>query len=255
MNFDDLENEWLEEADNLPAVIEDEERKRRQDVLKQRSGEALTEKWRGEDRKKLETAMAAVAPPAIVKPRCHVCQSPHRLWIERMLVKGMAYKAISDQIPDGPDRRSISRHYKEDMALDQQAIRALLEEEADLLGQNYEEGVRGAITLRGMLDVLIRKGYEDAISGITTVEIKDISQMMKLYKEMNADTGNTAVEEARTAIEIFKGAIQNVLIKGDIIDRPLGMELLQAISDEVEVLRKEQDITQQVERQLLPPNQ
>lgn len=247
----DFDDEVPNNVTKLPGS--EEERKRRQEVLKQRSGDALKEKWRGEDRKELDQAIAMVAPAVISEPRCHACQSPHRLWIEHQLVKGRAYKAISQAIPEGPSPRSISDHFKHHMALDQAAVRALLNEEADLLGQNYEEGVKGAFTLRGALDVLIRKAYEDALNNITTVEPKDLIQMIKLYKDMNEDTGVTATEEAKIAISIFKTAIQNVLIKGDIIDRQLGMELLQALNDEVLMLKAEQDINQQFERHLLPP--
>ena len=131
-------------------------------------------------------------------------------------------------------------------------MRLVLNEEADLMGQNYQEGIRGAFTMRGALDVMIRKAYQDAIDNLTTIEPKDIIQMMKLHAEMNEGSGAAAEEEAKLVIGIFKEAIQNVLIKGDIISRDLGMELLQAVSDEVTVLRTEQEFEKQVEKNLLP---
>ena len=251
MDFDDLDDEA---QDNVVSIgPSDEERRKRQEVLKQRSGDALKEKWRDEDRQELETAIAQNAPPVIVEKKCQVCTSEYRLWIERQLMMGRSYQSIANSIPEGPSRKSISNHYREHMALDQAAVRALLEEEADLVNQNYQEGVKGAITQRGMLEVLIRKGYQDMLDSITTIEPKDYAQFIKIFNEMNEGSGTAAVEEARLVISVFKEAIQNVLIKGDIIERSVGMQLLQAINDEVITLREEQEVQQEFERNLLPP--
>jgi hypothetical protein len=54
------------------------------------------------------------------------------------------------------------------------------------------------------------------------------------------------------AISIFKEAIQNVLIKGDIVDRSVGMELLQGINDEVMTIRESQEIDKSLDSHLLP---
>jgi hypothetical protein len=257
-DFDDLEKEFLQEdADIHPSGliinIDPEERMKRREIMEKRSGQDMQRNWQQGDRMALAQAEALNAPPVISHPNCDVCQSPHRLWIDRQLVKGIAYKAIADSIPEGPSRKSIANHWKVHMALDQAVIRAELEEEANLLGQNLEEGVRGAFTLRGALGVLVRKGYQDAVDGITTVEPRDLIQMIRALNEMNTNAASTAVEEAKTSIGIFLAAIQNVLIKGDIIDRELGIQLVEAIVVEVERLREDQQIETQIERQLLPP--
>jgi hypothetical protein len=253
-DWDDMDEEEQKDKDDnvisLPAVS-DEERKKRNEVLRNRSGDALKDKWRKEDRSSIDEAAALTAPPVISEPRCRVCQSEHRLYIERQLLKGRSYNAISQSIPDGPSRKSISEHYKRHMDLDTAAVRAILEEEAGAIGQNFDEGVRGAITLRGMMSVLIQKGYEDALNGITTVEPKDMVQMAKVFNELNEGSGTAAIEEARVAISIFKEALQNVLIKGDIVERSVGMQLLQAFSDEATRIRESQEIESGIDR-LLP---
>lgn len=260
--FDDLESEFLDGVEDelvdgklVPTVISDEERRKRQEILRNRSGDALKKKWSDEDRAALDAEI--VPPPVICEPKCHSCQSPHREWIERQLVKGTSYTAIARSLPIPEDqvdsvRRSISHHYKHHMRLEQAAIRALLEEEANLLGQNVEEGVKGAFSNRAALDILIRKAFEDAINNVTTVEPKDLIQMMKLHADMSSESGSTAVEEAKTAIRIFMLAIQNVLLKSDLIDREDGQKILVAINDEVVQLREEESIDTQMERNLIP---
>jgi hypothetical protein len=251
---DEAQNDELEQnEDGTVTVLTDEERRKRREIVKSRGMDGQKAAWRGDDRSALEKAVASAAPEAISEPRCATCQSPHREWIEHQLVMGMSYKRIADQIVGGPSRKSISNHFVEHMALAKQAIRAELEAEASTIGQDVDAGVRGAITMRGMLAVLIQKGYQDAVNSVTDVEPKDMAQFIKIYNELNEDSGTAAVEEAKLVINVFKEAIQNVLIKGDIIERALGMQLLQAISDEVIALREEQEVDKEFERNLLPP--
>lgn len=248
----------FDEAEEAFFGIDAEERRKRREVMERRSGEAMVKGWQDEDREAQRAFEKKYAPPTINEPRCHVCQSPHRPWIERKLLDGLSYSAIARMLPPHPetgksfDYRQISKHSKNHMALDDAVTRAVLEEEADVLGQQWEEGVRGAFTMRGALEVMVRKAYKDAMDGITTIEPRDIIQMMKLYNEMSTNSGSTAIEEAKTSIRIFMIAIQNVCLKGDIVEREIGQELLQAISAEVTNLRSEENIEDRMERQLLP---
>src|SRR5688572_23092685 len=125
-------------------------------------------------------------PERIVEARCHTCQSEFRDYIERELIRGHSYLAISKSLGGSPDRRSISTHHKEHMAITAAAYRAILEEEASLEGQNFEEGVRGAITNRGVLELMIRKGFDDIMDDNTMVEPKDLIQIIKLKTDMDA---------------------------------------------------------------------
>jgi len=161
-------------------------------------------------------------PPRIVEPRCHTCQSPYRDYIERELIRGHSYLAIANSIPDGPDRRSISTHHKEHMAITAAAYRAILEEESSLEGQNYETGVRGAITARGVLELMIRKGFDDIMDDNTMVEPRDLIQIIKLKQEMDANYAQVQVETMKRQVELFKQAILEVVppaIQGQIVAR------------------------------------
>ncbi len=107
-------------------------------------------------------------PPLPFEPRCEVCTSPYRHFIDSMLVKGgYSYVYIANTVPGKGDkkidRRSVANHAKKHLGFQEQALRALLEEEADMAEQNYEEGVRGAITHRGVLEIAVRKAYDDII--------------------------------------------------------------------------------------------
>jgi hypothetical protein len=146
----------------------------------------------------------------ITEPRCHVCQHPHRDWIETMLIRGASYKGLQDRIPapagagyDKLDRRSISNHHKNHMDLQDAALRAILEKEAQIQGQNFEEGVEDAITKRGVLEIALRKGYEDIVTGVTTVEPRDLIQIAKVLGDMDSHQHQIGLDEARAQVQIF----------------------------------------------------
>lgn len=234
--------------------ISDEERKRQRQKLEARSAAGQAKKYQDQNRADLEIEEAMNAPPMITVGQCQTCQHPHRLWIERQVLKGRSYKAIAESLPPDSeghqlDRRSISNHYsKGHMPLDSAIMRGVLEEEAGVLGQNFEEGVRGAFTNRGALNTLIRKAYEDAMSGVTTVEPRDLIQMVKLYNEMDSSASLAATEEAKLAVRIFMEAIQNVL--ADRFEIEEANEIKSELRLEIQRLRQRDDIDIEVENNL-----
>lgn len=240
--------------------IDETTRRKQRENIQKRSAASLESRYAQQNREELEEAEQLMAPPVIVEPRCHVCMSERRLWIERQLLKGRSYSAIAkslppERLPEGGeriiDRRSIGNHAQSHMPLDQAVMRAVLEEEADLVGQNWEEGVRGAFTNRGALNTLIRKAYEDAMSGVTTVEPRDLIQMMKLYNEMDSSASTAATEEAKMAVRIFMEAIQNVV--AEMLEPDEAEEMKRAIVEEVQRLRKRDEIDVEVESNMRLP--
>lgn len=184
----------------------------------------------------------------------HNCQHPNRLFIEQQLVRGRSYSAIARSVPPHPDtgkvvdRRSVKHHYEEHMDLDNAVIRGVLEEEAQLLGQNIEEGLVGAFSTRGALNVLIRKAYDDAMNGITTVEPRDMIQMIKLFQELDAASSTKIVEEAKASVAIFMASIQNVF--ADMLEPEQAKELSDAIVAEVRRLREQNEVEAEIENHL-----
>lgn len=230
--------------------VSDIERKKRREVMDKTTGRDLQKTWQEEDRFEIAMREKALAPPIVTEPRCKVCTSEHRVFVERQLVKGMAsLTAIAESVPpdrngEKIDRRSIANHSKKHMAIEDAVVRAQLEEEADLLRQNYREGVQGALTSRGVLKVLIGKTYEDVINGVITAEVRDLIQMIKLVNEMESASSEVKNDEAETHLRIFLRAVKNVC--DDETNRRIG--------EEVKRLRQMDDIEFAVEEGLqLPP--
>lgn len=231
-------------------TAEDIEKKIPKSVRRYGDAGDLTAEMRAE----LEAEMKAISPPIISIATCNVCQHEYRQFIEAMLVKGRAYKAIAQSVPlpEGSSvdsfRRSISGHYKNHMALEDAAMRAILEEEADLAGQNYEEGVRGAITARGILQVALQKGFEDIQNGISAVEFRDMVQAIKLLREMDDQTHDTQLESYKVQVAIFTEAIRDVLGQ-----REDGEEIMKEIAERIRYLRERDNFDAEVESTLGGP--
>ncbi len=161
----------------------------------------------------LEKVSSQGAPPVPFESRCHVCTSPHRKFIEGLLVSGQhSYVWIQENVP-GPegrkiDRRSIANHANKHMGYQDAAIRAILEEEARQAAQSYEEGVRGAITHRGVLEVALRRAYQDILDGVSTVEPRDMVQIITTLQKMDQERETVAVNELRAQVQAFIAAIK-----------------------------------------------
>lgn len=198
-----------------PRSVSDETRLKRKRVMDRRSGKDLQKRWEQNDREELEAVEREDAPPRITVPQCHVCVSPYRDFIEEALVRAHSYERIAKKLPpdaDGHkiDRRSIAHHFKEHMDLQRTAIREELEEEARAAQQNVETGALGAKTDRGILKVLVAKGFDDVIRGVSTVEPKDLISMIKLLNELNSNASTARAEENEVALRTFVRAIENV---------------------------------------------
>ncbi len=178
-----------------------------------RPSEAMIKAEQEGQRRAIENVANKGRPPQIFEARCHVCTSPHRNFIEGLLIKGANYVWVSENVPGIEDkkidRRSVANHAKKHMQYKDAAIRAILEEEAEMASQNYEEGVRGAITHRGVLEVALRKAYEDIIAGVTTVEARDMISLINTLQKMDEQREQVAVNELRAQVQAFVEAIKH----------------------------------------------
>lgn len=204
--------------------------------------EEMRKQAQRDDREEAKRIEANSAPTRISVATCHTCQHPFRDWIETMLIRGMAYKTLGDRVSPPVDRRSLSNHAKNHMDLQDAALRAILEKEAQVQGENYEEGVGDAITKRAVLEIALRKGYEDIINGVTTVEARDLIQIAKVLGDMDAHQHSIGLDELRAQVQIFIQAIKNVC----------DSDMQNLIAEEVKRLRSRENISAEMERVMRP---
>jgi hypothetical protein len=190
-----------------------------------------------EERAEVEKYEQGIAPARIYEPRCNVCNHAFRDWVEVMLVKGMPYKTLADRVNPPLERRSLSNHHKKHMDLQDMAFRAMLEREAKLQGMDVEEGIEDILTKRGVLEVMLRKGYEDVLNGIVTVEPRDLIQLTKVLADMDTQQHSVGLDELRAQVQIFIQAIKDVCPP----------EIQDAIGKRVKQLRQRENVAKPVE--------
>lgn len=208
-----------------------------------KSNDAMKAAAQQEGREAVVRQTRNASPERISNAQCHVCQHPFRDWIETMLVRGMAFKTLGDRVSPKVDRRSVSNHYKNHMDLQDAALIAILEKEAELEGRNQEEGVHDQITKRSVLEVAMRKGFDDVLNGVTTVEPRDLIQMVKILGEMDSHQSQVGLDEMRAQVQIFIQAIK------DVCDQ----DTQNAIAARVKALRTRENIDTQMERVMAEP--
>lgn len=219
----------------------------------ERLPENMKAEEKAEVRKAIEAAQRRGAPPAIFEPRCHVCTHQHRHWIETMLIYGQSYVSISRAIEQSPaddvDRRSISKHAKEHMNVQDAAMRAVIETEAELEGKNFEEGVANVLTMRSILEVMAHKGYKDIVDGNVTVEPRDLIQIARIKSEMDNQGAISAAEEARLQVQIMTEAIRRAFPQAEdqakvvreikLLKKQYGLEQAEKLLDNPDVIEAE----------------
>lgn len=197
-----------------------------------------------EARQQIEQKEKKIAPARIVESRCHVCQHPFRDWIELMLVKGMAHKTLAERVTPPVDRRSIGNHWKKHMDLQDAAFAHILEREAQLQGLDREEAIGDLVTKRGVLEIALRRGYQDILNGVTTVEPRDLIQITKLLADMDSHQQMVAVDELRAQVQIFIQAIKDTC----------DADVQNAIASRVKQLRSRENISQPMEKIMEEPS-
>jgi hypothetical protein len=196
-----------------------------------------------DDRQQAKAVERRMAPERIYQSRCSVCNHPFRDWVELMLVRGMQYKTLADRVSPPLSRHAISNHHKEHMDLQDQAFRQIIETEAELQGTIHDEGVADLVTKRAVLEIAMRKGFEDILNDVTTVEPRDLIQISKVLADMDSHQYEVGLDELRSQVQLFIQAIKDVC----------DPETQGAIGLRVKELRKREGIIGAFEEEMTSP--
>lgn len=148
------------------------------------------------------------------EPRCHVCTHEFRDMIDSLLLKAdLSFSELARRMPPGKngrhlDHRQLSTHAKKHLGAGDAAMRAILEEEAERSSRDYEQGVRGAITHRGGLEIAFRKAFEDIINGTASVEPRDMVKIAEVLQKWDAETQAVQVDILRAQVSAIEEAIK-----------------------------------------------
>lgn len=148
----------------------------------------------------------------IIEPRCNVCKSPHRKYIDMLLVAGVPFIELERQFEDqGISRRSMSTHKERHLNVEHAAIRQIIEDQAREQTKNIENTKRNLLTRRAVLQVAMQKAHADIVNGRTTVEPRDLVSMISLMEKMDEKTSAIEKEELTREFTAFQQAVKDIV--------------------------------------------
>lgn len=152
--------------------------------------------------------------PVIYEPRCNVCTSPYRNAIEKMLVAGGTFSEIARQFEfAGIERRSISRHKDKHLNYEDAGIRQIIERQAFMARQNFEEGKERVITKQAYLQVALQKAYDQLLENISEIPVKDAVSVIEMLQKMESQKYDVQVDELQVQFNAFLQAVKEIVPK------------------------------------------
>lgn len=163
---------------------------------------------------------AKASDTQIDEPRCSVCQHAKRFLIDKHLVKGTSFSEIGRTF--GLDRRAVSNHYRNHLNLEDAAITRIIEREASLLDEDFEEGVKGILARRVYLETALKKAQEALVNGDITVEPKDAVAIIEKLDKLENESSEAALAKLKIELGAYIQAMKEVVpsdMWGDIEER------------------------------------
>lgn len=146
----------------------------------------------------------------VVEERCHVCQSPYRRAIDRMIALGTSYTDISRFFDDSIDRRSISRHSKKHLNYEDAAIQRIIESETQLAEQAVEDGIKGAVARKVFLESYVQKARESLLSGDMELTGKDAMSAIQMLTAFESQSSGAQLAKYETQFSAFMEAMREI---------------------------------------------
>lgn len=143
--------------------------------------------------------------PLKTETNCHTCQSPHRLLIEREILRGRGYAHIARMLadlPEGdhphPDRRALARHVKRGhLPGPAQARAALIHRRAEQMGVSILDA-EDLINEVVVADMVLHAGAERLASGEIKPSVTETLAAAKLLRDFNTEADQNFEMEALT---------------------------------------------------------
>jgi hypothetical protein len=159
----------------------------------------------------IEKSDGIKALPEKFDARCKVCKLPpeKRKMVERLaIMPNVPFTEIAStfEIP----RRSISNHVKEHAAYDEAAMRRLIEQEAEALQVDSEEGIKGALSRRVFLSAYIQQSLNALLSGEMELTGKDAMNAILLQDKLDQASGGAALDEIHMQFQAFLQAFREI---------------------------------------------
>lgn len=159
---------------------------------------------------------------------CHVCNSPHRMAMERGLLAGYSYRAIVESV-EGldhrgrpvPDVASLRVHMSRGhMPLPQVAHRKAIERRAEEIGRSIEDADESLADTSVVIDTVIQHGFERIARNELQPNVAELIGALKLRLQLDASANADGLDQdawreaMMTMMEVFQRRLPPELWQG-----------------------------------------
>lgn len=170
--------------------------------------------------------------PQIWEPRCHICNSKFRALVDMLAAQGYRPSVIvrylkevdedSAKKTDLAVNRSVSRHIKNHLNYEQDAIRKLVEEKAREAGIFADEAKATLITKGAVVERMIQKGWKQLSDEDSRVPYEFVLKAIEIQETMEKQTASLMVDQLTRQLQAIIQAVKEKApeqIWSSIIDR------------------------------------
>jgi hypothetical protein len=131
--------------------------------------------------------------PRRFAPKCYVCQSPHRAYIEDQVYNGYSKASVVRDLESmepghlpHPSIESLRTHFEKHSPARQVMQYKLMEERAKQVGKSIDDATDSLVDEYVAARTVVQIGYERIISGEIKPEISDVLAAAKLVQQIEA---------------------------------------------------------------------
>lgn len=157
--------------------------------------------------------------PDRTEVRCRICKSNKRSLIDQLLVLGHGPVALARQF-QGTDenfngsidnlRKSIERHSKRHLNIEEDAIRKTIERRAAERGLLVDYAEEKIATTKAVLDLMVAKGLEQVTADGARVKYQDILKAIELLEEYEANSFAQQLDVVQRQMYAIREAVRRV---------------------------------------------
>jgi hypothetical protein len=152
--------------------------------------------------------------PAVVEPRCKVCQSEYREAVDKLKAWGRSGSEITMWLQDvgfSVDKRSVNRHLKNHVSFEAEALAHILRQKIARRQDRVEEDARLLVTRDALAQGLIEGGWKRLVELDGKVPFEQALKAAELQQQWEEKEETVKVEELSRQLDCIVQAIKDVL--------------------------------------------
>ncbi len=157
--------------------------------------------------------------PVMTEPRCNICKSSVRTEVDKLIVMGHGPSSIAKQIKGQDEhlngsletlRKSVERHGKKHLNIEEEAIRRTIEARARERGILVDYAEEKLVTTKAVLDLVVAKGIEQVTEPGARVKYQDILKAVELLEEYESNSFAAELEQLQRQMWAIREAVRRV---------------------------------------------